>query len=119
MWAPHFSLIGAALISFFLDILSKNVSDIILPLAQKKVNFSISFFYHLIRCIKKTKYTTRCSVKSSTIYQVKLILIVYVLLLLKTITISFAWEIVGLFHAASCSIFGFFYENILGDKKMK
>ena len=41
---------------------------------QKKVPFGISFFLHLICCIKKTKCTTTCSVKSSTIYKVKLFL---------------------------------------------
>ncbi len=38
--------------------------------------FLISSFYHLIGF---TKYTTRCTMKSSTIYTVKLILIVYFL----------------------------------------
>jgi hypothetical protein len=38
--------------------------------------FLISSFYHLIGF---TKYTTRCAVKSSTIYKIKLILIVYLL----------------------------------------
>jgi hypothetical protein len=32
-------------------------------------HFCISFFDHLIRCIKNTKCAARCSVKSSTIYQ--------------------------------------------------
>ena len=31
-------------------------------------HFCITFFHHLICCIKKTKYTKRCSAKSSTIY---------------------------------------------------
>jgi hypothetical protein len=40
--------------------------------------FIISLFHHLIFFIKrKTKYTTRCSVKSSTIQTVKLIVIVF------------------------------------------
>jgi hypothetical protein len=40
--------------------------------------FIISLFHHLICFIeRKTKYTTRCSVKSSTIYTVKLIVIVF------------------------------------------
>ncbi len=38
----------------------------------------ISLFHHLICFIeRKTKYTTKCSVKSSTIYTVKLIVIVF------------------------------------------
>ncbi len=41
---------------------------------QKKVKFSISFLHHLVRCFKKTKYTTRCSVKRSTIYKEQIIL---------------------------------------------
>ena len=48
-------------------------------LGQKKVPFSISFLHHLICCFKKTKYTTRCSVKRTIIYKVKLILILYFL----------------------------------------
>jgi hypothetical protein len=39
----------------------------------------VSFSHHLICLIKKTKYTTRCSVKSSTIYTVKRILIIQLL----------------------------------------
>ncbi len=41
---------------------------------QKKVKFSISFLDHLVRCFKKTKYTTRCSMKSSTIYKEQIML---------------------------------------------
>jgi hypothetical protein len=48
-------------------------------LIGRMAHFCISFFRRLIRFIKKTKYTTRCSVQSSTIYKVKLFLIVYFL----------------------------------------
>jgi len=48
-------------------------------LIERMVYFCISFFHHLIRFIKKTKYTARCSVQSSTIYKVKFILMVYFL----------------------------------------
>src|ERR1700722_11574361 len=53
--------------------------------------FLSSSFYHLICFRKKTKYTTRCSMKSSTIYQVKLIVIVFKKSKKYTIKISFAW----------------------------
>ncbi len=36
----------------------------------------LSPFYHLVCLRKTTKHTTRCSVKSSTIYKVKVMLIV-------------------------------------------
>ncbi len=61
---------------------SKIVSDQFLPLWKDHFFlhegaipfFLISFFYHLIGF---TKYTKRCAMKSSTIYKVKLNLIVY------------------------------------------
>ncbi len=41
---------------------------------QNKFQCCISFLQHLLHCIEKIKYITRCTVKSSTIYIIWLIL---------------------------------------------
>lgn len=102
-------------------------------------------FWSLTKFYLKTNYTRRCSVKSYTIYNVKLMLIVHVLFRNKQYSERpildspksspenfafwkkakwFSWDkllfvICRVFRAASFAIFCFFEKKVFGEKKMK